>query len=384
MLEYIMAHSRAEMHVPKANGVKLHCMSLPQVSIIINNYNYERYLAEAIESALRQDYPHKEVLVVDDGSTDGSRTLIEQYVPHVKPIYKANGGQASAFNRGVQEAQGELILFLDADDVLFPEAIRVGVSRWRPGVSCVQWRLQGLNPHGKPMESLFPQDPQISGNLARHVARYGYYPHPPTSGLLFARDALAQILPIDEQKWRISADAPLYTAVPFLGEIEAFSQPLGYYRLHGTNYWNNPKPDLKRMCSQVEHEIGKAEVIREYALRRGVVPAPHLELVNPQILLYRSAIYLLGVIQPWNRNDTLPKLARWGVRSAFYYPYIPYFKSRIRLATIFLSLLYKDKNRALQIVMRRLFSHVPPEEIETFIHQVHQQLSSSTPKTDIG
>lgn len=357
-------------------------MHQPLVSIVINNYNYERYLADAIESALNQTYPYKEVLVVDDGSTDSSRALVERYCPAVKPIYKENGGQASAFNRGFAEAQGDLILFLDADDTLFPEAVQQAVSRWRVGVASVQWRLQGLNPEGKPMDSLFPQARQLSGNISAHVAKYGYYPHPPTSGLLFSREALAEILPIDEQKWRISADAPLYTAVPFFGEIVSINQPLGYYRLHGANYWNNPRPNLKRICGVVEHEIGKAEIIRKYARRLGLTPSPYLEVNDPLILLHRVAVYLLGVHTEWNGEDTPHQLVKWGVRSAFLYPYVPYLKTRLRLATLFLGLLYLPKEKALRMVMRRLFRRVPQGDIEAFIKEARQEAVS--PPSQIG
>lgn len=88
------------------------------VSVIIASYNYERFLREAIESALAQTYSDVEVLVVDDGSTDDSVAVAKSY--GVRVIEKANEGVAATRNRGAREARGDRIVFLDADDVLLP------------------------------------------------------------------------------------------------------------------------------------------------------------------------------------------------------------------------------------------------------------------------
>ena len=78
-------------------------------SIIIDNYNYGRFLKDAIESALNQTYPNREVIVVDDGSTDNSREVIASYTDRIIPVLKDNGGHASAFNAGVLVSRGEVI-----------------------------------------------------------------------------------------------------------------------------------------------------------------------------------------------------------------------------------------------------------------------------------
>lgn len=362
----------------------------PLVSIIVNNYNYERYLAEAIESALNQYYPHIEVWVVDDGSTDGSRQLIEKYVPHVRPIYKQNGGQASAFNRGFQEAKGDLILFLDADDVLFPNAVQKGVACWHSGVSAVQWPLQGLDASGQLLEIYFPQQNRNipENELARYVARYGMYPHPPTSGLLFSREALEAIMPIDEKFWRISADAPLYTAVPFLGKVVFINEPLGYYRLHGNNLWNNPKPNVERTRRRIMHDLEKAKIIRQYAEKLGIKPSPYLGHSNPYILLDRILIHALGIDLEPGYKDTLGRLVMWGIQASFICPSVPFFRRRIRLAINFLEfLLARDKNEILRIILSRRYPESTPEQIESYIqdlllqaHKIKNQEVLATPQ----
>src|SRR4051794_6220176 len=94
-----------------------------RVSVIINNYNYSAYLREAIDSALDQTYPHVEVVVVDDGSTDDSREIISKYGTKVIPVLQNNGGQGAAFNSGFAASRGEIVCFLDADDGLRRDAV---------------------------------------------------------------------------------------------------------------------------------------------------------------------------------------------------------------------------------------------------------------------
>src|SRR5271154_6940087 len=94
----------------------------PLVSIVITNYNYGRYLRAAIDSALAQTYPRVEVIVVDDGSSDSSPQTIASYGTRIVPIIKTNGGHGSALNAGFVASRGTLVMFLDADDELLPEA----------------------------------------------------------------------------------------------------------------------------------------------------------------------------------------------------------------------------------------------------------------------
>lgn len=95
----------------------------PLVSIIIPNYNYVQYLREAIDSALAQTYTPVEVIVVDDGSTDESRAVIQAYDNAIHAVFQQNAGLPSARNAGIARAAGEYFLFLDSDDVLLPDAV---------------------------------------------------------------------------------------------------------------------------------------------------------------------------------------------------------------------------------------------------------------------
>ncbi len=97
----------------------------PSISVVIPCYNAAKYLGEAVDSVLRQTCQPLEILVIDDGSTDGSGTLAESYGPPVRVIRQANQGQSAARNRGICEARGEWLALLDADDLWEPEKLRL-------------------------------------------------------------------------------------------------------------------------------------------------------------------------------------------------------------------------------------------------------------------
>lgn len=100
------------------------------VSIVIAAYNAERWLSEAVESALAQTYAHTEVIVVDDGSRDSTLDVARSFEPRgVTVLHQANQGACAARNRGLEEAGGTFVKFLDADDVLFPDAVAVQVEQ---------------------------------------------------------------------------------------------------------------------------------------------------------------------------------------------------------------------------------------------------------------
>lgn len=208
----------------------------PKVSIVVNNYNYERYLALAIDSALDQSYTDVEVLVVDDGSTDGSKQIIDSYGASVRAIYKENGGQASAFNVGIRESRGDFILLLDADDVLGPKAVETALSKISQVAIRLCYKLKKIDSEGNPIGLLIQRGPaEFKGSLKAAVLEYGFFPGVPTSGNFFRADTLKKCLPLPEEKFRICADSFLFYKMAEKGEIQCIGDVLAYYRIHGRN-----------------------------------------------------------------------------------------------------------------------------------------------------
>jgi hypothetical protein len=208
------------------------------VSIIISSFNYDGYLRTAIDSALRQSYKNKEVIVVDDGSTDNSCEIIEGYGNQILAVLKNNRGQASAFNTGVAMSSGDVIIFLDSDDVLLPTAIEKSIRFFKdPTVAKVHWPLAVINEYGKQSKRIVPSRRLDEGNLidvVRHVGPNGYA-WPPTSGNAWSRSFIDSVFPIQEDIYKICPDLYLSALVPLYGLIKRVSEPQALWRIHGKN-----------------------------------------------------------------------------------------------------------------------------------------------------
>ncbi len=130
-----------------------------RLSIIIANYNYRDFVGAAIESTLAVDWPDKEVIVVDDGSTDDFRNVIEGFRGRVTAYFRPKSTQIGANMFGFDQSTGEIIIFLDSDDLLEPGVMREVATVSRPGVSKVQYRMSLMDATGTQLGSAFPQFP---------------------------------------------------------------------------------------------------------------------------------------------------------------------------------------------------------------------------------
>jgi hypothetical protein len=208
-------------------------------SIVISSYNYGGYLREAIDSATGQTHPHTEVIVVDDGSTDDSREIIAGYGGRITSVLKENGGQASALNAGLKASRGEVLFFLDSDDVLRPTAVEQAVELFRdPAVVKVHWPLVAIDGHGRETGRLIPGPDLPEGDLREAVIRDGPYGYmwPDTSGNAWARSFLERIFPLPEAEYRTAPDLYLSAFAPLFGAIRRISAPQAHYRDHGRNH----------------------------------------------------------------------------------------------------------------------------------------------------
>lgn len=235
---------------------------LPLISVIIPNYNYEAYLGEAIDSALNLDWPRVEVIVIDDGSTDGSRAVLERYGTRIKTILQENSGQLVACNKGLTLSQGEIVIFLDSDDVLAPSLAREAYAVWTPRVSKVQVQMRCIDARGHFMGNVFPQFHKVPTpeEIRTWAATSSAYPTPPGSGNVYARWFLERIFPLYDLCGTAN-DSYCLAAAPFLGDVVTVAKPLVSYRVHGRNQGALLNLDVR----QFERQMTRARLRRKYA-----------------------------------------------------------------------------------------------------------------------
>ncbi|WP_429316196.1 glycosyltransferase family 2 protein [Paraburkholderia sp. GAS448] len=206
---------------------------MSSVTIVICNYNYAAYLRGAIDSALTQTVGTTTVMVIDDGSTDNSREIIHSYGDRINAVFQDNGGQVAAYNHALQRVDTPWVIFLDADDLLYPDAVKEVIAAFASGDFVkVQFKLQVMTADGTRTGVTVPQSGAVAGCGA--LLRKGWlYPSPPGSGNAYRVDALKRIFPVPVTTDNIyGADFYAIYGVALIGNVCAIDHALGGYRVH--------------------------------------------------------------------------------------------------------------------------------------------------------
>jgi len=236
-------------------------MAKPFVSVLIDTYNHERFIEEAIVSALEQDFPaaEREIIVVDDGSTDRTPEVVRKFEPQVRLLRKPNGGQASAFNAGISECKGEIVSFLDGDDWWLPNKLQLVLCELEknPELGTVGHGFYEVHPDGRPLTAFVPESKTLlhlrelpAARLFTHMRCFLG-----TSRITIRKKLLDQILPFPEELV-IEADEYMFTLAPALAPALVLDKPLFYYRFHeGNLYQYSGKDDKKTRRKQRVLEV---------------------------------------------------------------------------------------------------------------------------------
>lgn len=210
----------------------------PLVSAIIPNYNYAQYVAEAVESALDQTYESLEVIVVDDGSKDGSLEVLEKFGDRIKVITKQNAGVSAARNTGVAASSGEYVAFLDADDAWLPEKIEKQLELFTTvtSVGMVHTGVVEVDESGARLrDDTNGMEGSVSGELLlfeRPVILGG------GSGIVVSRKAFEEAGGFDT-RLSTSADWDFFYRIASRFSVGFVPDALLRYRIHGTNMHGN-------------------------------------------------------------------------------------------------------------------------------------------------
>lgn len=232
-------------------------MNRPALTVLIDTYNHERFIEEAIVSVLEQDFPSSEteILVIDDGSTDRTPEIARKFEPRVRLIRKANGGQASAFNAGIPEAQGAIVTFLDGDDSWARKKLSVVSETFEhnPGIGAVGHGFFVVDAASSPQSTVLPEKPfeldVRSESGARLFSQLRCFLG--TSRIAYRKSVLETILPVPEGAI-IEADEFLFTLALCVAGAAILPQPLCNYRLHEGNLYMIQQGDDRRLRRKYE------------------------------------------------------------------------------------------------------------------------------------
>jgi len=232
-------------------------------SVVISSYNYGAFIEEAVDSVLAQRHAAAQLIVVDDGSSDGTLALLARRYgddARVTVIAKDNGGQLSAFIAGVRAADGDIVCFLDADDRWEPDHLsRLAAAYADPAAfDAVHTNLRCFGNR----DHLWHADTEDHdlGLTALQTWRFRSWHGSPSSALSMRRELAVRILDLPQEMiadWRVRADDVLIFGASLLAAHKAYlAAPSVGYRVHGHNHWMQ-RSYTAAQCLRYEYRLGR-------------------------------------------------------------------------------------------------------------------------------
>ena len=290
------------------------------LSVIINNYNYEQFVSKAIESLLQQDPDRIEIIVVDDCSTDRSRDVIRDFQAknpgRIKTVFQpVNSGQGAGFNAGFAASNGQLVMFLDADDFMLPGASNLIGSRHETGVTVYHYRMHYTDATNAVGEGCFPplNEKLANGDASSALRETGRYKGTITSGLVFDRSILERILPMDPEAFRYGGDGYLCAVAPLYGPVRSFESAICAYRLHSRQHTSRREEKARLARWRISHDQERYKALRDHATRLGLSVAADLGARDEQHLFERVVSVLFEPSANTIPGETLED-AVWAIR----------------------------------------------------------------------
>ena len=350
-----------------------------KLSVIIANHNYRDFVGAAISSALAVDWPDKEVIVVDDASTDESRSVIEGFRGKVAAYFRPKSNQLGAHIFGFEQSTGDIIIFLDADDLLEPEVMQEVAKLWRPGVCKVQYRMNLIDAAGAQLGTALPQFPprDDTERLRRTFLRTMTYTTPPGSGNAYSRDFVRTAFAMAPETIP-ELDAILLTLAPMMGDILTIRKPLGRIRIHATNTWGMRSLEPAKIRKRLRQD---AELARLFATasQQLHLPAARDPLSrNFNHLQFRFASYLVDPSAHPFPGETVITLGRRLICAAVTYSQMPLRERTIVLVWLIVCALTPSSHRR-NLIEWRFVAISRPAVVRSLIHAFTSLRSTRLP-----
>ena len=224
-------------------------MGMPLVSVIIPVKNGERYVGSAIESVIQTNYSPMEIVVVDGNSVDGTADIIKSFKT-LRHIYQKGRGLADAWNLGIEVAEGELVAFLDSDDLWAPEKLKQQVGRLmdEPGLQYVISRFKFFLEPGFPVPVGFKKELLEGDHLGR------------IPGTLLARRSLFDEVGVFNTDIAIAADVDWFVRAKDQGiAMGIVPEVLLYKRVHDANLSSNAEKNNQELLALLRQSISRAQ-----------------------------------------------------------------------------------------------------------------------------
>jgi glycosyltransferase involved in cell wall biosynthesis len=290
-------------------------LARPLISVLLPVHNRPQWVGRAVESVLAQDYPHVELIVIDDGSTDGTPAAIEQLGARLVHLRQARRGPYAARNHGLSHAQGDLIAFIDSDDQWYPDRLLRQLPLLDPPAVGLVFGDAALTDYPGPAPSrgsltAFDITPPRRGWVTRHFA-YGNFV--PTSSVLVRRRCLEELGGFQETP-PLSADYLMWFRISLRYQLDYVPDPVFEYAVHGDGISRDLVASLRARIALFSLALARAIEPRTRLELRRVLFHLHLSLALACVRLDRRGT--LGALADGWRGPTSPprrKRLGWGL-----------------------------------------------------------------------
>ncbi|MEO1660030.1 MAG: glycosyltransferase family 2 protein [Pseudomonadota bacterium] len=284
----------------------------PKLSVVITCYNYGAFVADAINSILQQNAT-VDIVVVDDCSKDNSRDIIASFGDQITAVFQdVNQGHGGGFNKGfsVTNPDTDLIMFLDADDFLLPGAVDTIVGNYQADIVMYHYRMRYADEGG----ALAGFHPAMrialgQGDISKQLRETGRYNGQITSGLVFSRQTLEKVMPMDPESYRQGGDGYLSAVVPLYGACQSFDAAISGYRLHGMQHSKFQAAYAKRARWRIGHDEERYHSIRHHSEKLGLSVSDDLSDRDPSHLEERLVSVLFDPENHPIAGDTVTSLS---------------------------------------------------------------------------